>query len=179
VALKSETQIESANKLAHSIRAATVGDAAAIWQLVQDSESLDSNSCYAYLLLCSDFSDTCLVACDGERLMGFVAAYVPPNRQDVLFVWQIGVDAKYRGQGLAQQLLAKLVDDAAPSHTRYLEATITPGNLASQRLFGSLAGARGWQFAEAEHFEAGHFAGPEHDEEVLIRIGPMKEQICR
>lgn len=146
-----------------------------MWRLVHESEALDANSCYAYLLLCSDFAETCLVSYDGDSLAGFVAGYVPPNRGDVLFIWQIGVDSRYRGRGLGRRLLTQLVDDVAGDRLRYLEATVTPGNHASQRLFRSLADLRGWQLATTSRFDAHLFADLQHDEELLIRIGPIKE----
>jgi L-2,4-diaminobutyric acid acetyltransferase len=158
-----------------SVRTADVTDAAAIWRLVGACETLDNNSCYAYLLLCSDHADTCFVSYDDERLAGFVAGYVPPKREDVIFVWQIGIDPRYRGQGLARWLLSELVDRAADG-VQYLEATVTPGNLASQRLFRSLADSHGWKLATSNHFDKHHFADPQHEQELLIRIGPFKER---
>ncbi len=174
MAVRSEAH---ASHLAHhdlSVRSPNVTDAAAIWRLVCACEALDDNSCYAYLLLCSDFADTCLVSCDGNRLAGFVAGYVPPKRPDVVFVWQIGVDPRYREQGLGRQLLSQLID-RAPDDTRYLEATVTPNNHGSRRLFQSLADSRGWTLTTSRHFDTIHFADQEHEEELLIRIGPFTE----
>jgi L-2,4-diaminobutyric acid acetyltransferase len=158
-----------------SIRTANLSDGAAIWKLVDSSEALDANSCYAYLLLVSDFADTCLVSYDGERLAGFVAAYVPPKRPEVVFVWQIGVDARYRGCGLGRRLLHELVARTAKRGVRYLEATVTPGNQPSQRLFRSLAASGGWELTASTHFGACDFAGTEHEAEELIRIGSFTE----
>jgi L-2,4-diaminobutyric acid acetyltransferase len=174
VVLRNEAHASLVTPHELSVRSPNVTDAAAIWRLVSACESLDDNSCYAYLLLCSDYADTCLVSYDGERLAGFVAAYVPPKRADVVFVWQIGVDPRYRGQGLARQLLSGLIDQAGGS-IRYLEATVTPDNRASQRLFQSLADSRGWTLTTASHFDKDQFADPEHEAELLIRIGPIKK----
>ena len=138
MAIQPEARFSHVGNHEPNIRTADLTDAAAIWRLVCGCETLDNNSCYAYLLLCSDYADTCLVSYDGDRLAGFVAGYVPPKRADVVFVWQIGVDPRYRGQGLGLQLLSQLVNRSADG-VRYLEATVTPGNYASQRLFHSLA----------------------------------------
>jgi diaminobutyrate acetyltransferase len=169
------TQPEINVASARNIRTPELADAAAIWRLVEQSETLETNSCYAYLLLCRDFADTCLVAYDGDRLAGFVAAYTPPSRPNVVFVWQIGVDSRDRGRGLGRQLLTRLVDDAVTRGVQYMEATVTADNRASLGLFRSFASRGGWPLTESGHFEPRHFADPQHDAELLIRIGPFKE----
>ncbi len=159
--------------VALNVRSANMSDAAAIWRLVRDSKSLDTNSCYAYLLICTDFAETCLVVYDEDRLAGFVAAYVPPPRRDVVFVWQIGVDPQYRGCGLGRRLLTELINRTVTDGVRYVEATITPGNLASQRLFHSFAESREAELSTREHFGIQHFAESEHEQEILVRVGPI------
>ncbi|MEX2375678.1 MAG: diaminobutyrate acetyltransferase, partial [Dehalococcoidia bacterium] len=71
-------------------------DAAPIWQLVHDDGGLDLNSPYAYLLVCTDFAQTSLVATDATGVVGFIAAYRPPTRPDATFVWQVGVAKRAR-----------------------------------------------------------------------------------
>jgi len=175
VATRSEVQTDHSAVPARNIRPAELADGAAIWQLVSESETLDTNSCYTYLLLCGDFADTCLVSYDGDELAGFVAGYVPPQRADTVFVWQIGVGASHRGQGLGRHLLGCFADRAIARGVRYLEATVTPSNEASERLFRSLAESQGWELAVTRRFEAHHFAGLQHEQELLFRIGPLEE----
>ena len=175
MASSSEAQADSIEPSALDIRTATVDDGAAIFRLVKESGALDENSCYAYLLLATHFSETCLVACDGDKLAGFVAGYVPPQQPDVIFVWQIGVDSNYRGQGLGRRLLSALVQNAMERGARFVEATITPSNRASIALFHGLASAGRWQLTTNTHFETRHFADPSHEKEMLVRIGPLKE----
>jgi hypothetical protein len=55
-------------------------DAAAIWSLVRASKALDVNSPYAYLLVCSHFAATSVVAERGDSIVGLVAAYARPDR---------------------------------------------------------------------------------------------------
>ena len=76
-----------------------INDGAAIWRLVKESGVLDLNSSYMYLLLCKDFSDSCVVAEEDGQLLGFVTGYRPPGRENAIFLWQVGVDAKARGKG--------------------------------------------------------------------------------
>jgi L-2,4-diaminobutyric acid acetyltransferase len=168
-----KTDGKRARRLPWLIRPVDVSDASAIWRLVDQCSTLDKNSCYAYLLLCSDFADTCLAAYAGDELVGFILGYVPPKREDVLFVWQVGVSRSVRGQGLGKELLGELTRRAVARGTRYLEATVTPGNVASKRLFCSLAASRECEFATFSHFQSHHFASSQHDEELLYRIGPL------
>ena len=57
---------------------------------VVEAGTLDTNSAYMYLLFGSHFRNTSLVAHDAHgRVVGFIAAYVPPSDPDALFVWQV------------------------------------------------------------------------------------------
>jgi L-2,4-diaminobutyric acid acetyltransferase len=60
-------------------RKPTPADAADIHALVEECKPLDVNSTYAYLLLCSHFASTCIVAEDGRGLAGFISGYCKPD----------------------------------------------------------------------------------------------------
>lgn len=152
------------------IRRPRVDDGRHIWRLVRDSGVLDVNSSYCYLLQCRDYADTAAVAEDGRGLAGFVTGYRPPSREDVWFVWQIGVAQRARGQGLAKRLLHDVLL-RHPDICR-IEATIEPGNRASRALFASLANDLGADMRESGGFAAEHFPG-EHAPEPSIHIGPF------
>ncbi|MFJ5274068.1 diaminobutyrate acetyltransferase [Streptomyces sp. NPDC088358] len=158
-----------------------VADGAALWRIAKDSGTLDLNSSYSYLLWCRDFAGTSVVArdtADPDGLpVGFVTGYVRPERPDTLLVWQVAVDASHRGRGLAAALLDGLTAQVARERTiSGVETTITPGNIASERLFTSYAARHGASVEREVLFGAGHFPnspdGP-HDPEVLYRIGPL------
>jgi len=152
-----------------------VADGAALWRLAKDSRTLDLNSSYSYLLWCRDFAGTSAVArrADG-RTVGFVTAYVRPERPRTLLVWQVAVDAAYRGQGLAAALLDGLTTRIARERAlAAVETTITPGNTASERLFTSYARRHGASVEREVLFDAGQFPDGPHDPEVLYRIGPL------
>lgn len=163
-----------ASKTRTSLRKPAFEDAAALWQLVRDSGVLDLNSSYLYLLLCRDFAETCVVAERQGRVIGFITAYRPPRRPDVLFVWQVCVCQSARRQGLALQMLHELVDrvgDQSPLH--FLEATVAPSNQPSLRMFESLAKRLGVSMTQQAEFTSSHFPGGDHEPEPLIRIGPL------
>ena len=79
-------------------------DARGIWNLVRESDALDDNSPYAYLLLCSDFADYSLVAERGGGVAGFIVGYRPPRKPQTLFVWQIGVSPAERGRAFKAEV---------------------------------------------------------------------------
>lgn len=150
-------------------------DGMALHRLVAASPPLDRNSVYCNLLQASHFSATSLgayAAPDG-RLVGSITAYCPPGRSDTLFVWQVAVDASMRGQGLAGRLLQALVERCAGAGVRYVEASITPDNEASMRLFARFAENNGLPCERSVLFDKQlHFDGL-HETEFLFRIGPL------
>jgi L-2,4-diaminobutyric acid acetyltransferase len=158
------------------LRHPAVADAPAMLQLVEDSGVLDPNSCYLYLLLCRDFSQTCLVAEDDQGLLGFVTAYQPPDRPQTLFVWQIAVAERARKQGLARRMLLELLAKPVGQHCEFLEATVAPSNTASRRLFESLARFLDVSCETLPGFAATDFgAATTHEAEPILRIGPFRK----
>lgn len=159
------------------IRTPTTNDAAQIWCLVRESGVLDINSAYLYLLLCRDFRDTCLVACRDEAVLGFVLGYRLPRDPTVLFIWQIGVASGVQRQGIAARLLRELVLRCGRESLTAIEATVSSSNIASRRLFESLA--RSWNVPLLDLPDAGFspadFPPGDHEAEPRIRIGPLSE----
>jgi L-2,4-diaminobutyric acid acetyltransferase len=157
------------------LRAPTVADAADVWRLVRDSGSLDLNSPYAYLLVCTDLADTSVVAVDEDGLAGFVACYRPPGDPTCAFVWQIAVASRARGSGLGRRLLTATLARPGNADARCLTATVTPDNEPSLRLFRGVAAALGVRCDERERFPADVFPAEvgDHEPELELRIGPL------
>jgi L-2,4-diaminobutyric acid acetyltransferase len=146
-------------------------------RLVADTGVLDLNSTYAYLLLATDFSDTSIVAERDGDLCGSITGYHPPDRPDVLFVWQVAVDRRCRGTGLAGTMLDALVHRvrrARHGHPLTVEATVAPTNTTSRALFGAFARRHGVPLVERPHFSTADL-DPEglHEDEPMLRIGPI------
>ncbi|MDA3870409.1 MAG: diaminobutyrate acetyltransferase, partial [Gammaproteobacteria bacterium] len=80
-------------------------DGAAVHRLISQCPPLDTNSMYCNLLQCTHFADTSVAAVQENELVGFVSGYIVPQRADTLFVWQVAVGDKARGQGLAGRML--------------------------------------------------------------------------
>ncbi|RXJ00385.1 diaminobutyrate acetyltransferase [Anaerobacillus alkaliphilus] len=151
-----------------------VTDGALMWNLVKQS-TLDNNSPYKYIMMCDYFKETCVVVKQDEKLLGFITAFIPPEQQDVIFVWQVGVDPSQRGKGIASKMLAELIRRPACKNVRYLEATVTPSNQASQSLFRGLARKKHTECAVKTCYSAKLFPTNDHEEELLFRVGPLSD----
>lgn len=157
-----------------SLRAPTKQDGQAIHQLIKQCPPLDLNSVYTYLLLCEHFEQTCVVAEVDGRLCGFVSAYLHPQHPDVLFIWQVAVHERARGMGVGQQMLTSLLRRPSTRQVRFLETTVGPENVPSRRMFQALAKGCRADVEESALFESGLFGPGGHDDECLLRIGPIK-----
>jgi L-2,4-diaminobutyric acid acetyltransferase len=155
------------------IRTSTEEDGAALWDLVKATGKLELNTSYCYLLMSKLFSQTTLVAEIDGQLAGFVMAFQPPEQEDTLFVWQVGVHPAYQGRRLATRLLKALFEEN-PEHT-YLEASVTPSNAASLGLFRGFA-KRNETKCEEGTFLPAHCFPKQHEEELLLRVGPLQPQ---
>ena len=149
-------------------------DGMAVNQLVASCPPLDTNSVYCNLLQASHFSDTSVAArFESGEMIGFVSGYVVPKQLDTLFVWQVAVSEKARGQGLAKRMVSSLLERSSCSGVRYLETSITASNEGSWALFRRLADQLDAPLEESVMFDKqDHFKG-RHDTEYLVRIGPF------
>jgi L-2,4-diaminobutyric acid acetyltransferase len=141
-----------------------------MWALA-DRTGLDLNSPYAYVLWGDRFASSSLIAEDPSdpTPLGFVMGFRPPEDDDTLFVWQIGVDERARGRGLAARMLDHLVVELGISH---VEATVTPSNTASAALFRGLGTRHDAPVVEELAYGEDLFPGG-HEAEVRFRIGPI------
>lgn len=156
------------------IRPLKMTDGPAIAAMVGESGTLDMNSDYAYLLMCTHFSMTSAIALDGNKSVAFVTAYIPPAAPGTtLFVWQICVLPAYQRLGLGLRLINSLLHRIECKHIRFVEATINPSNLASQKLFRTLAKQYGTECNTSNFFSKDLFGSSNHEEELLFRVGPL------
>jgi L-2,4-diaminobutyric acid acetyltransferase len=153
------------------IESPVVDDGVELWRIAKDSKVLDVNSRYAYLLWCRDFADTTVVARRGGDALGFVTGYRRPERPDTLFVWQVAVDERARGMGLAGRMLDSLVDQV--DDVKHLETTITPDNDASIALFTKFAERWDAEVDRRQLFDE-ELLGDDHQPENRFRIGPFR-----
>ena len=135
----------------------TPDDGLAVWQLVRDTGVLDVNSSYAYVAHFRHFAESCVVARAEGAVVGFVMGYRLPARPDTYFLWQVGVSAAARGQGLATRALRLLITHLFADGFHRVKARVDPRNTASLRLFDRLGFRREGHerlcYWDAEHGE--------------------------
>lgn len=152
----------------------TKQDGKHLWEIAKSSGSLDLNSVYHYLIMCRHFGKTSLVSEKQGQVIGFVTAYIPPDSPDTVFVWQVAVDEKERGQGLGVHLLTNVFKNARKWGVKNLDATITPSNRASIGLFTAVARRLNAPFEfKEEFFSTADFGKNAHEAEMLFHIGPI------
>ncbi|MCV7059181.1 diaminobutyrate acetyltransferase [Mycolicibacterium gilvum] len=175
--LASKDSVVHRNSWGPFLRRPESTDALAMHKLVADTEVLDLNSTYTYLLMATDFADTTIVADRDGDLCGLITGYHPPTRPDVLFVWQVAVARSAQGTGLAGTMLDSLVGRvhrARCGHPVTVEATVAPSNSASRALFGGFARRHGVPLVERPHFTAAQLdSAGAHEDEPILRIGPI------
>lgn len=166
---------QESEKIRLKFRSPATDDASEIWRLVVESGVLDSNSAYLYLLLCRDFRETCLVATRDDEVVGFVTGYRMPSDPSVLFIWQIGVATTEKRKGIASRLLAELIRHCGIDTLSAIEATVSPSNVASRKLFESLSRSLGVSLKDQPQygFTTSDFPPGNHEAEPRIHIGPL------
>lgn len=154
------------------LRAPNATDAARIWRIAPQFGADDHDSCYAFLLLCTHFADTGVVAEEGGEVLGFALGYRPPVYPDDVFVWQLGAVRDARGAGLTLRLLDELLTRPGAVGARFLCMTRAPEDTPLHDVLAGLARRRSARCVEVPCFPAGYFAEP-HPDELLVRIGPL------
>ncbi|MDN5865321.1 MAG: diaminobutyrate acetyltransferase [Gammaproteobacteria bacterium] len=154
------------------LRSPEARDGKTVWELVRAGGTLEANTPYCYLLLCSHFAENCIVAEKRGEIVGFIMAYRPPSDPEAVFVWQVGVAPAGRGQGLATKMLDRLIAQPGNFDARFLIATVDPDNAPSNKLFAAFARGQGATL-ETETGYGPELFPPGHAPEPLLRIGPL------
>ena len=154
-------------------------DGAAVWDLIQSIDALDDNSMYCNLLQCSHFAGTCALAELNGKPVGWISGYLPPDKPDTLFVWQVAVHPDARGRGVAKRLIHELLRRPECRGVRHIHSTITPDNKASWALFRAIADDLDAPLVDDAHFESEAHFGGQHDTEHLVEIGPFERVALR
>ena len=152
-------------------------DGPRVHQLIEQCPPLNTNSMHCNLLQCTHFARTSVAALQeneaNNNLLGFISAYLIPERNDTLFIWQVAVCEEARGLGLAINMMKQILDRPQCAQVRYLETTITESNKASWGLFKSLAKKLETRLEKPAMFHCDkHFTG-KHKSELLVRLGPF------
>jgi len=159
--------------LAINLRQPLPEDGSQAFKLISQCPPLDANSMYCNLLQCSHFSSTSVIAVSDTDVVGFISAYLIPERPNTLFVWQVAVGSQARGQGLATRMLQHILDRPLGDNIHYLETTITESNRASWALFNGLSSKLNVELHSSVMFDRIQHLDDAHDTEMLVKIGPI------
>lgn len=169
------TKTKEKTKTKFHFRKPNKKDGAAVWELVKHTGVLDLNSSYSYILWCEVFPDTSIVAEKDGEIVGFISGFIHPNTLNTLFIWQVAVDESVQGQGLATKMLFQLLKRDFNQKIHYLEATVSPSNTPSNHLFWGLANKLDSNCVISNYISSEDFPREGHEDEILFRIGPIKQ----
>lgn len=142
-------------------------DGFGVHQLIDKCKPLDTNSVYCNLLQCHHFSDTCRLAETDGQIAGFVSGYALPDKPETLFIWQVAINADFRGNGLGKILISDIL---AEKQFSQLNTTITEDNQSSWQLFRGIASYYKANLTSQILFERQNHFGEQHDSELLVTI---------
>jgi len=157
-------------KRAPVLRAPTIQDGLGVKQLISTCPPLDLNSTYCYLILCEHFAETSVVAEMSGEIVGVITGYRTPQNPQILFVWQVAVNPKYRGNGLGNRMLQSLWDRLVPEGVSEINTTVAPANLLSLSLFESFAKSNSAYLEKTKFIDSSFFGEESHENEDLISI---------
>ena len=163
------TKLTKIRPVVPCLRTPSRADGSRIWELVRECAPLDENSMYCNLIQADHFGETCVVAEMKGEIVGWISGYIIPE-STTLFVWQVAVGKKARGNGLGKTMLKHLLGRDACAEVNQLQTTITKDNGPSWALFRSFASAIGGELSDAPHYKSeAHFAG-HHKTEHMVTI---------
>lgn len=112
--------------------------------LVKQLSSSDPHVTYASLLAASkDSAVTILVILDGKKIVGTGSLYVYHTLDDMRGkLGDIVVDETYRGQGLGEQLIRRLLDLARKLKVTRLDLTSRASRTAAHKLYEKVGFAK-------------------------------------
>ncbi len=117
------------------IRKCTPDDVDKVRSLVSNIPPLDLHSAFTYWVLFYYFDHLCyLVECKKDQTIqccGFISGIIPSGRNEICYLWQLGVHKEYRNKRLEQLLINAFVSSALCLGAKKLQFSIDPQNFAS------------------------------------------------
>ena len=148
-------------------------DVKEIVNLIKLGGNLDLNSEYLYLLQSIHFNETCSIATFNDEIVGFVSGYLVPKEQEKLFIWQVAVSNKFRGQNLALKIIMDIFNrNNLKKQIKYILSTVSPSNKSSQRVIEKIATDFNTNIKNETLFSLDDFIDA-HEIEVQYTIGPI------
>jgi diaminobutyrate acetyltransferase len=96
---------------------------------------IESYELHIYKIIARYLKASCFLAEKDSKTVGFVMGFVSDNIEGTYFIWQIGVDLEFQGQGLGSAILKEVEKEIKKLGSSRIELTIDPENTPSQKLF--------------------------------------------
>jgi L-2,4-diaminobutyric acid acetyltransferase len=151
-----------------SIRALAADDLVGVQGLIRACPPLQLHTPYTYWVILDKYGSHCAGIFDGENAVGLVLAIPVPEQR--LFVWQIGVLPRLRGDGLSGRLLRHIWRAATREGMTSLETTIAEDNPASRSAFEAFAQAEGLNLRPSGAVTVRDADGVAVDDEIVYRL---------
>lgn len=110
-------------------------DASAVHRFVASCPPLEAYPLHQYKILLRYFGSCSFVAERDSDIAAFEMGLPSERDPGTYFLWQIGVAAHFRGQGLAGRLLSHIEGELCEAGFERIEVTIDPDNTPSLRAF--------------------------------------------
>lgn len=119
------------------IRPCEVSDVPCVRQFVAKTPPLDLHSAFTYWVLFRYETALCHLAWDEENsaAVGFISGVTDAATRDLCYLWQIGIDPRYRQQSVASALIDHFVSRARAAGAARIQFSIEPANAASNALY--------------------------------------------
>ena len=107
----------------------------AVHEFVTRCPGLEPYPLHLYRIVHRFFGDTCFVALDGDKLVGFAMGFFSQVHPGTFFLWEIGVSPSRQGQGLGTRLLEYVERQVITHGAQRIQVTIHPDNTPSRKVF--------------------------------------------
>lgn len=154
-------------------RSPSVAECDDMIELVKQTDKLDANSNYLYVLCCLHFAQTCAIAKQGKDTVAFLIGYRLPDDPSIFFVWQTAAKPRHGIPQLGLKLMLHSAREAIAAGATEIQATVDQNNKPIVMLFKTVARKLSADITFS-HFCDGDLLGigdhADHHDETLISI---------
>lgn len=152
------------------IRNFTSEDIDKIRQFVYLCKPLTLHTPYTYWVLSTYFSDSCFILEHKGKIIGYVSSVKSTAIADTLFLWQIGIEERFREKTYSQQLIGKVVETARKQNCKFLQFTIELDNKVSLQTFISFAAKHDLKMEKIGKAKYYDTLSENHEEETVYQF---------
>lgn len=118
-----------------TVRSADQNDYLSVYEFVSTCPPLEHYYEHFYKIILRYFGDTCFIAEENGRIVGFLLGFFSQKHKKTCFLWQIGVALSHRGKGISSLLLEAVEKKCLDRGIQRIELTVDPENIKSKKFF--------------------------------------------